>query len=142
MTAPLKEERVPFRNHAFNFLLVLVMKVSFLTYFVLAPWLKNISVNLSVSLTVATLIAPVYEFGKFIGCILYGRLGDTKNTLTCTLASMGMFVILACLLTAYLAYGWRTHTPLDFVTFAVLYLPLSVLCIAPQFGLAILKKTN
>jgi hypothetical protein len=140
--SPLQEEHAGLRVHVFDLLVVLVMKVSFLTYFVLTPWLKTLSQDLSVSVRVSTLVAVVYESGKFAGTVLFGQLGTTRNVLLCTLGAMAAFVVNAALLSAYLASGWRTHTGFDFLFFLMLYLPLSVVCMAPQFGLAILKKTN
>lgn len=138
----LHSERAGLRGHVFNVLLILVMKISFLTYFVLTPWLNTMASDLSVSAQASTLVAVVYECGKFAGTVFFGRLGTTHNILLCTLGAMLVYAVNAVLLTGYLNSGWRTHGCFDFVCFLLFYFPLSAVCMAPQFGLAILKKTN
>merc|ERR1740129_444062 len=98
--------------------------------------------DLSVSAQASTLVAVVYESGKFVGTVLFGRLGTTHNVLLCTLVAMLVFPVNAALLTGYLNSSVRTHGCFDFVCFLLLYFPLSAVRMAPQFGLAILKKTN
>jgi len=140
-TAP-KDEFVGFRKNIFNVLLLCLMMVAFLTYFVLTPWLKKMSVDFSVTDQTMTSIAAVYELGKVVGVVACGRLGNTHNILYVTLGAMALYAINAAVLYLYLNNGLRFHVTLDFMVFLMLYFPLSALCIAPQFGLAILKKTN
>lgn len=140
----LKDADVGCGHHVFNVLLVVVMKVSFLTFFILTPQVKQMSDDLSIGAQALTLIAVVYESGKFFGLVLIGRMCDSYNMLRTMMGSMLAFIVIAVILYGFgfLEGGLQTYPVLNFAVFMVLYFTLSILCIAPQFGLAILKKTN
>lgn len=135
-------ETASLRCHAFNCLLMLAMKMSSLSFFVITPWIPQMAASLCTSVQVMTSANAIYQIGQFVGCVTFGWLAVGRNTLKVTWRAMLAFVSVGPLLTLYLASGVRTHSRLDFAVFATAYFALSALSTAALFGLEILKKTN
>ena len=115
----------------------MVLKLT--TYFIVVPSLTHMAQAFNVSENTILQTGTVYEAGKFVGCIMFGVLGDQFNLLHVIGRSMEIYIAIAVPMLCWLYLAPASLPDFGIYIFFPFYFVMSVAAVASQFGLVILK---